>query len=85
MGEHKPNTPRQVHRRTWRYVLRRTVTEFIRNDCANLAAALTYYSVLSIFPALLAVVSLLGMFGNADAAIDAVLDALRAQIGRAHV
>ena len=39
---------------------RRRSAEFQRDQCTDLAAALTYYSVLSVFPAILALVSLLG-------------------------
>ncbi|MCU1425444.1 MAG: ribonuclease, partial [Microbacteriaceae bacterium] len=38
-----------------------------------LAAALTYYGVLALFPALLAIVSLLGVFGDAQATTDSIL------------
>ena len=42
--------------------------------CTDLAAALTYYAVLSLFPALVAVVvSLLGVFGQGQRTTDAVL------------
>ncbi|WP_186329245.1 YihY/virulence factor BrkB family protein, partial [Arthrobacter sp. U41] len=40
----------------------------------DLAAALTYYSVLSIFPALLALVSLLGIFGQPEKTTGALLE-----------
>ncbi len=39
--------------------------EFSDDQCTDLAAALTYYAVLALFPALLAMVSLLGLFGQA--------------------
>jgi membrane protein len=43
--------------------LKRTVQEFREDDATDWAAALTYYGVLSIFPALLVFVSLLGLVG----------------------
>ena len=46
------------------YVLRKTLREFGEDQCTDLAAALTYYAVLAIAPALLAVVSLLGLVGR---------------------
>jgi membrane protein len=58
---------------TWKYVLRRTLHEYTRNGCTTLAAALTYYGVLALFPALLALVSLLGIFGQAKQSTDVIL------------
>jgi membrane protein len=45
-------------------VLRSTVTEFRDDNLTDWAAALTYYSVLGIFPALLILVSILGLVGE---------------------
>ncbi|HEX5495681.1 MAG TPA: YihY/virulence factor BrkB family protein [Mycobacteriales bacterium] len=45
-------------------MLRRTVSEFRADNLGDWAAALTYYGILSIFPALLALVSILGLFGG---------------------
>ncbi len=44
--------------------LRRTVTEFQEDNLSDWAAALTYYGLLSIFPALIALVSIVGLFGD---------------------
>ncbi|MFI0354838.1 YihY/virulence factor BrkB family protein [Actinomadura sp. 9N407] len=49
---------------SWRDALKRTVREFKRDDLTDRAAALTYYGVLSIFPAMLVVVSLVGLAGR---------------------
>lgn len=48
----------------WREALRRTARAFTRDNLSDWAAALTYYAVLSIFPALLALVSILGLVGS---------------------
>jgi membrane protein len=53
----------EVVKRSWRGVLKRTVREFKEDDLTLLAAALTYYGVLSLFPALLVLVSFLGLLG----------------------
>jgi membrane protein len=45
-------------------VLKRTFTEFKDDNLTDWAAALTYYGVLAIFPALLALVSVLGLVGE---------------------
>jgi membrane protein len=44
--------------------LKRTSTEFREDNLTDWAAALTYYALLSLFPALIAAVSLLGLFGD---------------------
>ena len=62
----KPDDPTDVKKPSWGYVLKRTLREFGRDKCTTLAAALTYYTVLAIFPALLALMSLIGLFGQAE-------------------
>ena len=51
-------------RGSWWGVLRRTGREFGRDNLTDLAAALTYYGVLAIFPALIALVSVVGLVGH---------------------
>lgn len=46
--------------------LKRTATEFSEDNLSDWAAALTYYGLLSLFPALIAMVSLLGLFGDPE-------------------
>jgi len=48
----------------WGATLKRTVTEFREDNLSDWAAALTYYGLLSLFPALIAMVSLIGIFGD---------------------
>jgi membrane protein len=59
-----PETPTKLRKRSWLGVLRRTVREFKEDNLTDWAAALTYYGILSIFPALLALVSVLGLIGQ---------------------
>lgn len=59
-----PDEPTQLPGRSWRAVLKGTVKEFKDDELADRAAALTYYGVLSLFPALLVLVSLLGIAGQ---------------------
>jgi membrane protein len=47
-----------------RPTLKRTLTDFQEENLSDWAAALTYYGLLSLFPALIAMVSLLGIFGD---------------------
>ena len=56
--------PMQLSRGAWRDVLKRTFSEFREDNATDWAAALTYYGVLSIFPALIALVSILGVIGE---------------------
>ena len=58
-----PEAPTGLRVRSWFGVLKRTVTEFRADNLTDLAAALTYYGVLAIFPAILALVSILGLIG----------------------
>jgi membrane protein len=44
--------------------LKRTASEFREDNLTDWAAALTYYGLLALFPALIAMVSLLGLFGD---------------------
>jgi membrane protein len=48
----------------WWPTLKRTATEFQEDNLSDWAAALTYYGLLSLFPALIAMVSLIGIFGD---------------------
>lgn len=58
-------------------LIRTTVANFRRHQDTDLAAALTYYSVLAIFPAALALLSLLALVGEADSSLQTILDVLR--------
>jgi membrane protein len=44
--------------------VKRTVSEFSEDNMSDWAAALTYYSLLSLFPALIAMVSIIGLVGD---------------------
>ena len=56
---------------SWKDALKRTVKAFNEDKLTDWAAALTYYGVLAIFPALLVAVSVLGLIG--DSATDSLL------------
>ncbi|MFF1635388.1 YihY/virulence factor BrkB family protein [Leifsonia sp. NPDC058248] len=75
----------------WGFILKRTMRSFTTNATTDLAAGLTYFGVLSLFPAMIALVSILGLIGQSTAGIDALfgvveqlapgtLDAVRAPI-----
>ena len=57
----------------WRRIARRTFDQYRADGLTNLAAALTYRSVLSLFPGLIAFVALLGLVGQYPETFNAVL------------
>jgi len=65
----------RLSRVAWRSVLRRTLREAQADNITDWAAALTYYGVLALFPALLVLVSVLGLVG--DAAVRGVQNVIR--------
>ena len=65
MARHaKAEKPTDLHKRSWWATLKRSFREFREDNLTDWAAALTYYSVLAIFPALIVLVSLLGLIGE---------------------
>ena len=69
-----PQSPTDLSKRSWIGVLKRSVTEFQDDNLTDWAAALTYYGVLAIFPALIVLVSVLGLIG--DSATQPLIDNL---------
>lgn len=67
-------SPTDLTARSWLYVLRKTAREFSSDQCTDLAAALTYYAVLAVFPAAIAMTSLLGLVGEGTSSVRTVLD-----------
>jgi membrane protein len=51
---------------TWP-TLKRTIAEFREDDMTDWAASLTYYGLLALFPALIALISIVGLFGDPQA------------------
>ncbi|MGW1727618.1 YihY/virulence factor BrkB family protein [Streptomyces sp. NPDC002306] len=70
-----PDRPTELPARSWTAVLRGTAKEFRNDELADRAAALTYYGVLAVFPALLVLVSLLGLAGRTTT--ERVMDSLQ--------
>ncbi|GAA1932093.1 YihY/virulence factor BrkB family protein [Nocardioides marmoribigeumensis] len=73
----KPEGPTDLTKRSWKYVLRKTWREFGEDQCTDKAAALTYYSVLALFPAALALLSIIGLVANPQKVLSTVMDVLR--------
>lgn len=75
--KHKVRQLSTISKPGWGYLLKRSLNSFLGNGGTDLAAALTYFTVLSVFPGLLAVVSLLGVFGQGEQTTQAILDFIR--------
>ena len=69
-----PDTPMGLEGTSKKDTIKRTFKEFSADNGTDYAAALTYYGVLAVFPALIALVSLLGLFGQG--AIDSMISNL---------
>jgi membrane protein len=73
----KPESPDDLTTQSWLYVVRKTLREFSDDQCTDLAAALTYYSVLALFPAAIALLSLVGLVGQGPSTVETLLQILR--------
>jgi membrane protein len=76
-GAGRPGAPEAPTRLGWRScwgVLKRTAREFQDDNLTDWAAALTYYAVLSLFPALIVLVAILGLVGRHPETTDALLE-----------
>jgi membrane protein len=62
----------------WLATLKRTAVEFREDNLTDWAAALTYYGLLSFFPALLALVSLVGLFGDPQTTTEKITEIVTA-------
>jgi membrane protein len=60
----EPDQPTELGGRGWWHALKRSAKEFKEDNLTDWAAALTYYGVLAIFPALIVLVSILGLVGE---------------------
>lgn len=59
-----PDSPDKLPKSAWRSALKRTISEFSADNLTDYAAALTYYGIVALFPALIALVSILGLVGQ---------------------
>ncbi|HEU4976951.1 MAG TPA: YihY/virulence factor BrkB family protein [Baekduia sp.] len=60
----KPGNPPDLTKDSWKGVVKRTIKEFQDDNLTDWAAALTYYGVLALFPAIIALVSIIGLAGQ---------------------
>jgi membrane protein len=74
-GARRDYQPEGATRKTGLFpTLKRTFTEFQEDNLSDWAAALTYYGLLSLFPALIAMVSLIGLFGDPTTTTQTITD-----------
>jgi membrane protein len=59
-----PETAVHLPKGSWRRAVRRAIREFRDDNLTDLAAALTYYGILSIFPGLIVLIAVLGLAGQ---------------------
>jgi membrane protein len=71
-----PEQPAKVGGSGWLGVLKRSAKEFKADNLTDWAAALTYYGILALFPALLFLVSIIGLAG--ESATQSIIDNLTA-------
>jgi len=75
-GADKPDSPADMKPASYGYVIKRTLREFSKDQCTDLAAALTYYAVLALFPFLIAMLSLVGLVGQGPKTAKTITDVL---------
>ena len=81
--------PTGVERKTGLWpTLKRTAQEFQEDNLTDWAASLTYYGLLALFPALIALVSIVGLVANPESTTNTLTDIVnqaRARLGGEHV
>lgn len=71
-----PSSPVALPRPAWKDMLKRTALEFKEDKLQHWGAALTYYAVLSLFPALLVMVSIVGLFASPERVTQVLTDTM---------
>ena len=61
--DNEKDKPTDLPKEAWPAILKRTLKQFSEDQLTTWAAALTYFGVLSLFPMILALVSVLGVIG----------------------
>jgi len=75
-----PDAPTDLGKRSWLGTGKRVVSEFQDDNLMDWAASLTYYAVLSIFPAFIALISILGLVVDPATITRVITDVVR-QLG----
>ncbi len=80
-GEHderRATGPTDLDARSWRFVARSSLRKFADDGAGDIAAALTFHSVLALIPAMLVAVSLIALLGKESTPVSFVLEVVRA-------
>jgi membrane protein len=72
-----PDKPSRLPVGSWGGAIKRTIREFRADNLTDRAAALTYYSIMSIFPALIAFVGIVGLVGKNPETTNSILKIIR--------
>ncbi|MDR9368227.1 YihY/virulence factor BrkB family protein, partial [Conexibacter sp. JD483] len=73
----EPDSPTDIEPRGWVATFKRAGRGFKQDGLQDWAAALTYYSVLSLFPLLIVMVALIGLFGEYPRTVNSMLSIVR--------
>ncbi|WP_102192064.1 YihY/virulence factor BrkB family protein [Microbacterium aurantiacum] len=71
-------SPADLDSRSWKFVVRKVVHGFVSDGCPDIAATLTFYAVLALIPAVVVLVSLVGILGQGRETLRLVEDVTRA-------
>ncbi len=80
--ERPEELPQVKEKPAWGLAFKRAVSKFSRDQCTDKAAALTYFSMQSLFPGLIAVISLINVFGNGKETTKKLIDILAGILGK---
>ncbi|MDQ1657727.1 MAG: rane protein [Cryptosporangiaceae bacterium] len=73
----KPSSPPKLTKRSWLGILKRSFKEFSDDNCTDWAAALTYYGIQALFPAVIVLVALVGLVSNGPKTVDTLLNVIK--------
>jgi membrane protein len=73
----KPSSPPRLTKRSWLGILKRSFKEFSDDNCTDWAAALTYYGIQALFPAVIVLVALVGLVADGPKTVDTLLNVVK--------
>ncbi|HWK78199.1 YihY/virulence factor BrkB family protein [Microbacterium sp.] len=74
----EPESPAKIDGRSWRLAVRRALRAFGADECPDVAASLTFYSVLALVPAVMVSFSIVSLLGRGEETARIVVDVVRA-------
>ena len=80
--ERPEELPEATAKPSWKVALKRAGAKFSQDQCTDKAAALTYFSMQSLFPGLIAVLSLINVFGNGKETTKKLVNILAGILGK---